>query len=452
MTVGERAQTSVPVCSASTSISEVAARMTAARSRCAVITNGTDAVWGIVTDGDLRRRVVAGGVGRDSEVAGVATTPVHTVPSTRSVADAGTDMMAIGVRHLVVVDAAGALVGVVDDADLFSSATLAGVLVRTAIARAETAEDLITRCADIPSVVIAAHDSRVAPADVAGIRSVLVRAAFGRAVALVGPELTAREIVVLGSVARREALPSSDLETAAVVASEDRVGAATRSGAAVHDLLRRCGIRPDPHNALASQRRFVRTREGWTAAVDGWIADPLSDRGIVMLSLLADASAVGGVAEFDLAEHVRSRLADSSRAQHLLLREATVGQAKLVLRDKLFRRTESADLKESVLSSITDIARWAGLRSGSPERTTLGRLADAGAAGVLGVDDAQVLAESFDVVQRIRLGHQCDQVRAGVTPDDVVSLADLTPLARSLLSNAAREVAGMQRALAYSVT
>ncbi|MER2204132.1 MAG: putative nucleotidyltransferase substrate binding domain-containing protein, partial [Rhodococcus sp. (in: high G+C Gram-positive bacteria)] len=45
-----------------------------------------------------------------------------------------------------------------------------------------------------------------------------------------------------------------------------------------------------------------------------------------------------------------------------------------------------------------------------------------------------------------------DQFSAGRPPTDEVVIAELTPLSRSLLSNAVREVAGVQRRLEYAAS
>ena len=63
-----------------------------------------------------------------------------------------------------------------------------------------------------------------------------------------------------------------------------------------------------------------------------------------------------------------------------------------------------------------------------------------------------MLEEIFLMLQRIRMRHQVDQITAGRVPGDVVSLAELTPLNRSLLAESAREVAAVQKRVSARLT
>ncbi|MGB6182767.1 MAG: putative nucleotidyltransferase substrate binding domain-containing protein, partial [Rhodococcus sp. (in: high G+C Gram-positive bacteria)] len=270
-------------------------------------------------------------------------------------------------------------------------------------------------------------------------------AALRRAAELVGDD--ASTWLVSGSVARREAVPSSDIETARVAAP----GGA--SGSQVHALLERCGLAADSNNATAASRRFVRTREDWAASVEGWIADPYEDTGLVMVSLVLDAEPVVP-GSWNPSSRAFAALSDAGRTRRLLLREATDNRPRVALRDRMFRRVDTVDVKAGILAPIVDIARWAsvsagGAYAGTSWRSTTARLARGAQAGVLSEGDAAVLAESFDVVQRIRIRHQCDALRDGRPVDDLVHPSDLTPLDRSLLGTAAREVAGVVRASSF---
>ena len=66
-----------PLCEPETTIGE-AARTMIAESRSAILVRTRDGL-GIVTDVDLREKVVAGGVSRDAPVSAIMSTPVHTI-------------------------------------------------------------------------------------------------------------------------------------------------------------------------------------------------------------------------------------------------------------------------------------------------------------------------------------------------------------------------------------
>ena len=92
-------------CEPDTTVRE-AARLMAAEGRSALLVKTRDGL-GIVTDVDLRDRVVADSVSRDAPVSAVMTTPVKTVSADVTAPEASIEMMAAGVNHLPVVDARG---------------------------------------------------------------------------------------------------------------------------------------------------------------------------------------------------------------------------------------------------------------------------------------------------------------------------------------------------------
>ena len=75
---------------------------------------------GIVTDVDMRDKVVMGDVPRDAPVTTIMCTPVHTIGSEILAPEASIAMMAAGVNHLPVLDPEGKVVGIVSASNLMS--------------------------------------------------------------------------------------------------------------------------------------------------------------------------------------------------------------------------------------------------------------------------------------------------------------------------------------------
>jgi CBS domain-containing protein len=60
-------------------------------------------------------------------------------------------------------------------------------------------------------------------------------------------------------------------------------------------------------------------------------------------------------------------------------------------------------------------------------------------------DNAHTLIEVFEVLQKIRLTYQVAQVDRGEVATDVLTMQRLSPLDRSLVGQAVREVSAVQR-------
>ena len=102
---------------------------------CVVVDAGE--TLGIMTDRDLRSRVVAAGIDPDAPVSQVMSAPAYTVAADRIGSEVLLDMLDRGIRHFPVVSRrTGRVVGVVEDSDLVAVATRSSFHLRAAIARA----------------------------------------------------------------------------------------------------------------------------------------------------------------------------------------------------------------------------------------------------------------------------------------------------------------------------
>ena len=237
-----------------------------------------------MTDRDLRTRVVAAGTDPDVPVSQVMSAPAYTVTADRIGSEVLLDMLDRGIRHFPVLAPDGRVVGVVEDSDLVAVATRSSFHLRQAIARADTAAEVAAACAGLRPAIVALHDARVAATDISAIESVVIDAATRRLLDLtVGEPPVPFAWIALGSVARREAVPSSDIDSALVWYTDDEdpelkqtlLGLAGR----VMDGLADCGFKTDPKGAIASKPLFARSHAQWVAAVNGWIDEPDAGEG-----------------------------------------------------------------------------------------------------------------------------------------------------------------------------
>ena len=103
--------------------------------------------------------------------------------------------------------------------------------------------------------------------------------------------------LVLGSLARREVLPTSDVDTALVWAdppedSHDISAVVRRAASVVLDDMEKAGLRRCPDGANADTVRFGRSLADWNAATTGWIRDAGQDSALLLSTMLADSRPV----------------------------------------------------------------------------------------------------------------------------------------------------------------
>jgi CBS domain-containing protein len=443
------------VCTPDTPIRDAAQVMARAGTSSVVVDLG-DGDLGILTDRDLRSRVVAEGLDAGAPVSAVMSAPAYTVADDRLGSEVLLDMLDRGVRHFPVLAATGKVIGVIADSDLVAVATRSSFGLRAAIARAETVAELVAATAALRPTLVALHDARVPASDVSAIQSVVMDAVTRRLLDLAVAESGAPASfawVALGSLARREALPSSDVDCALVWHGDEdpELAAELRAIAArVLDGLAACGFPADTKGAVASKPLFARSDAAWRAAARSWLENPTQEKALILVSLVVDGRPVWGVRT---APRVPDAFLDARRNPQLLRllarfalshRPPTGFLRGLVVLDSGEHRGR-LDLKLGGTVPIVDLARWAGLAAGVSSASTPARLRAAADAGTLEADDARVLEEAFELICGLRLTHQIAQIKAGAAPDDFVDPGTLSPLTRASLKDVFRAVAGVQR-------
>ena len=218
---------------------------------------------------------------------------------------------------------------------------------------------------------------------------------------------------------------------------------------AVHDRLTECGIPADTNGAVAAKRRFCRTETEWFQAAGEWIDAPLSGNAMMMASLLVDGRPVWGDLTLQPVAGVYQHLSQHPRAFQLMLRESLTTKARIrSLRDVVSLRVGTFDLKTHALVPVVNIARWAALARGSTKLQTRNRLRAGADSPIFPDDSADALREVYGVLARLRMQHQVAQMEAGREPTDVLTVRRMSPLDRTVLEQAVREVAAVQRRMA----
>ena len=444
-------------CGPDTPIAAVARDMADTGQTCAVV-ELPDGTLGILTDRDLRSRVVAAGVPSSTAVAQVMSAPAYTVAGDRLSGEVLVEMIDRGVRHFPVLSDTGRLLGVIDDVDLVAAERRTPFHLRTAIAAAASAAELAIVSGDLWPTVAALHDARVATDHIAAIISVvadaLVRRLIDLAVAAEGEPPAPFAWLALGSNARREAVPSSDVDCAIAWDGDDgdpRISAYMhRVAVRVLGGLDACGLKADPKGATASHPLFARSLDAWGEAIDSWFEDPTQEKALILVSIVGDNRPVWGIHRAaPLAAHIQAARSRPGllrlMARYALSYRPPTGFLRDLVVEHSGEHKGRLDLKQGGLLPVTDLARWAGMVAGATETSTRGRLRAARDAGVLTDSDGRVLDEAFGLVGALRLDHQVEQIRAGQPPDNHLRPEALTPLTRSYLKDAFRAVAGVQR-------
>lgn len=451
--VGELVHGDVLTVTPDSTVRDAVVEMTSRHVSYALI-RSSDGSLGIFTDRDLRTRVVAAGLPVDVPICRVMSAPARTVTADQTAETVLMEMVESGLRHMPVLTVRGDVVGVLEDTDLLAASARQSFVLRRAIDTAADAHELQRVGPAVAATAAELFRNGMTASAASAISSVVIDSLVRRAlqVALTEAHVAPADgfaWLTLGSVARREAMPSSDVDSALTWRDDMSSRAVHLRGIAqrTHEILDRCGLPSDRNGAVASAPAFSRSASEWLAAAQGWLDDPLRDRGLVLSSLLIDGRVVWGEPALHTVPGIYRKMRDQHpNALRLQLLDALSGRVRTrSLRDVLARRGGTFDLKSHAVTPIVNLARWGGLAAGRTAATTPARLSAAAEVKAISAQDATTLSEVFLVVQRLRMAHQVEQLSAGHPPGDVITMSELSALNRSLLNDGLREIAAVQR-------
>lgn len=452
--VGELVHGDVLLVTPDVSVRDAVIRMTEQHVSYALISL-PDGEYGIFTDRDLRTRVVAAGLSVEVPITRAMSAPARRVTADLTAETVLMSMLESGLRHMPVTTARGEVIGVLEDADLLAASARQSFMLRRSIGLAADADELQAAAQRVTHTASALFRSGTKASATSGILSIVIDSVVRRALELAlaeappGTPTSGFAWLTLGSIARREAMPSSDVDSALswrddLSQAGDQLRAIARR---THAILDGCGLPSDSNGAVASSPNFSRSQGDWARAARGWLDDPLVGKGLILSSLLLDGRVVWGESALHAIPAAYRRMrAEHPNALRLQLLDALSGRVRArSLRDVLSRRGGTFDLKSHAVTPIVNLARWGGLVGDVASASTPARLEAAAASGALSGRDAATLGEVFVMLQRLRMTHQVEQLIAGHSPGDVITMSELSPLNRSLLNDGLREIAAVQR-------
>ena len=443
-------------CAATVPVREAAAAVTRTDQSCALIR--TPQGLGIVTDRDFRSRVATGEVSADAPVGEIMSMPVITVPSSATLAAAFVQMVKAGVHHLVVCDRDDKPTGVLRAMDLASVEVRDPLLIRTAIDAAASISDLSQACRLLPATIVELHDTHVPAEHIGALHAALTDAILARLLRLsaeTGGSSPPCSWLVLGSLARQEPLPGSDVDTGIVwgdPSGADPGEGIRKQATRVLAELERCGLRRCPDGANADNPLFSRSRSAWAAAARRWITDPTREGALLLSSIAADSrpiteAAIGRAVTDTIRETTRSTEFLDALLHFAIAAKPPTGFVRDFVVEHSGEHRGDLDLKRGGLRPISALARWLAIATGEVRGSTPERLGHAADAQLLTAGEAEALAGAFRDIYELLLRQEVAAIRGGQQPSAWVAPRDLDPLTRRHLRDSFHAISAVQAEL-----
>jgi len=442
-----------------TSIRDAAAIMQEHRVSSLLITDNSQLV-GLVTDRDLRNRVLAAGVAPAEPVSAVMTDEPWTIASDARAFEAMLTMSRRNIHHLPVVDHDG-VVGMVTTTDLIRQQVDSPVYLVGEVWKQEDLDGLIEVSRRVPGMLRQVVDAGARADDAARMVTAVTDALTERLIELaidrLGPPPAAFAWVALGSQARHEQTAHSDQDNALVLgndAAQEDDAYFKEMAQFVCDGLNACGYEYCPGEVMATTHRWRQPLSEWKRTFRGWIEEP-RPKSLMHATIFFDVRHIAGnpaltaeLQSFVLDRTARNTIFLASLAATALDNEPPLGFFRRFVLERHGGEKDTLDLKLNGVVPIVDLARIHALGHGVPAVNTLERFQQLATAGHMNAGDAADLRDAHEFIASVRLRHQVDQIRRDREPDNFVAPDSLSGFERRHLKDAFKIVSQMQKALA----
>lgn len=439
---------------ADASIREAAGRMAEFRVASLLIHEPGDEekIIGIVTDRDLRNKVLAPGRDSGEPIRAVMSSPVATVLSESTCFDALLKMMSASIHHLAV-ERAERIIGVITSHDIALLQGHAPYSLFKEIGRQQKIEGLHPLSRKIPEMIRNLIREGAKAGHISRMISILNDQILERLLTLLEEELGPPPVdycwLLMGSEGRREQTFRTDQDNAIIY--EDPADEAHAKECEAYfssfarkaiDHLVQCGYPLCPGEIMAVNPKWRQPLSVWKQYFTDWAATP-DPQELLHATIFFDFRA--GFGKSALADELRQHLSAVTRRQELYLlhlaRQCMAARTPLsffknFIVEKDGEHKNKLDIKVQGITPFVNFARVLALKHGIRETNTLARLHVLAQENIISGELLKAATDAYEMQQQLRLVHQLNQLEADDEPDNHIEPAHLSELDRRLLRDA----------------
>ncbi|TVQ97456.1 MAG: cyclic nucleotide-binding/CBS domain-containing protein [Desulfovibrionales bacterium] len=445
------------------SVQKAAEYMARLRIGSLLVEDAKGVVRGIITDKDLRSKVVAKGLEYKTPVREIMTSPVRTIPADAVCFDALLAMMTHQIHHLAVEDG-GKIIGVITSHDIMVLQGQSPLYLFREILAQRSFEGVHEVSRQVPQVVRPLIEEGGKANNITRVITVLNDLILDRLLTLLQEQLGPPPVpfcwMLMGSEGRKEQTFRTDQDNALIYADPRDDQEAERAETyfakfaeeAIEHLVL-CGFPRCQGDIMASNPTWRLPYSGWRANFDRWVTVP-EPQEVLHSTIFFDFRP--GYGDKTLAEKLRDHLTKTLHGKELFFRHLAQDcftsrpplsffRNFIVERDGEHRNR--LDLKARGLVPFWDFARLMALRHGSQETNTLRRLQAVADGGHIPMELYRKAREAYEFLMQLRLVHQLKLMEGGSIPNNYVNPAELSDLEKQTLKGAFSVISNLQNFL-----
>ncbi|HIJ59908.1 MAG TPA: cyclic nucleotide-binding/CBS domain-containing protein [Nitrospirae bacterium] len=446
-----------------TSIKEAAEIMTRHEISSVVIIDSNAVPVGIVTDRDLRKKVIAKGLDTRNSICSIMSVSLIKSDSKEYCFEALLKMIRYNIHHLLIVED-GKIKGIITNHDLMMLQGSSPVTVAKDIEIQQTVDGVAQISNKLNSIMDILIKEGAKASNITKIMSEINDRILKKILTLAekkfGPPPTSYCWIVFGSEGRKEQTFKTDQDNAIICADPETLSEDEETKRYfsvftkyVRDSLVMCGFPVCPGNYMASNPKWRQPISVWKSYFSSWINVPKTEA-ILASVILFDFRAIHG--DFTLAEELKRHLLTSLKGKDmflLLMAKMTVNVKpplsffKTFVVEKDGMHKNKFNIKFKFLSPLINVVRLFALEKRIEETSTLERIERLMESHDTIRQMGDELKHAFEFIMMMKIVHQFNQLTKGLQPDNYIDPNDLTNLEKKTLKESCQVISRVQESI-----
>ena len=454
-------------CSEDTPIQQAASLMCGRKCSSIFIKNPKGEYTGVVTDTDLRSKVIVKGRDITAPIATIMSSPLHSVQIDSMISEALLEMMDTNLKHLAVRDRQSNVVGILTNRDLLTAQEQSPFFVIRELASVACMDEIVDKQTRMPrliqNMINSGAKARTITRLISSISDAILDKLVGFALKELGPAPAPFVFLIVGSEGRHEQTLKTDQDNAIIYADVSKSESSAAKayflefGKRVCTWLDQAGYDFCKGDVMAQNPKWCQPLSMWKRYFYSWIRVS-TPKDLMQSNIFFDLR--GGCGNIELVDELRLFLFESLEGWTRFFRDLAVNALgfkpplgffrNFVVESKGEHRNK-LDIKKS-MTPIVDIARIYALNNNISETNTQERLYRLYLEKVLSEETYNDLDQAYSYLMHQRLSCQINNIVDGKKPDNYIDPNKLSRMDQTMLKEIFKRIENMQTKLSLDFT
>jgi len=447
----------IPECNFDTTVQNALMAMTQHKCDIILITSNEKSPMGVLTDYDIRERVLSKRLSLEEKVFQFMSAPLIAVQSPSTLFDALLLFNRRNIKHLLVQENSGKVLGTVNAYDIQKAFHASYLFFIRRISESISVQEIKASYAQLQLLIKALVERETGMRNVTRMNTIISDAIAKRLIELATQEIGAPPVrfafMALGSEGREEQTLATDQDNA-IIFEDIQQGDfnAThryflRLGEWVCSALNAVGYQFCKGNVMAQNPEWCQPYSQWKAYVTKWVTTS-SPQDLLEVKIFFDFRAVYG--ENILTDKLREHLFSVTAVSNPFFIYLTESVLRWEAPDGVPKLKSPVDIKKITLPLI-DLARIYALKHRVFKTNTFERILALYEKDVFSIKKYREFVQIYDFIMQIRFKHQAAMLAEGRTVDNTIDPQMLSELDTLIFKKILQSIKDLQNKLSLDM-